>query len=249
MTRLARSVAVMLITLVEAPRVLRVAKADDVTRVEPVRYPDGSSLMRYLSAPLIYTGGGLARRLLITAQAFIRHPIDSLRTHFLPGWARRTTILLIMQTVDNHMKLRLGRSMLTLFRRGLVAEPDPEHTVPTRVETGHEVTWSFAQKTGGIPMGSLGENLLNLPTTAHIMGGVPFGRHAQEGVVDLDCQVFNYPGLYIVDGSIMPANPGVNPSLTITALAEYAMSRVPPKNGEPLHDLLGVMSAPEEISV
>jgi cholesterol oxidase len=226
-----------------------IAKADAVTRVEPVRYPDGSSLMRYLSAPLIYTRGGLARRLLITARAFIRHPIDSLRTHFLPGWARRTTILLIMQTVDNHMKLHLGRSILTLFRLGLVAEPDPEHTVPTRVETGHEVTWSFAQKTGGIPMGSLGENLLNLPTTAHIMGGVPFGRHDQEGVVDLDCQVHNYPGLYIVDGSIIPANPGVNPSLTITALAEYAMSRVPPKYGKPLPDIIGVRSEAEESSV
>jgi cholesterol oxidase len=62
------------------------------------------------------------------------------------------------------------------------------------------------------------------------MGGVPFGRNKEEGVVNLDCQVFNYPGLFVVDGSIMPANPGVNPSLTITALAEYAMSRVPENN-------------------
>ena len=67
--------------------------------------------------------------------------------------------------------------------------------------------------------------------TAHILGGCPMGRDDQEGVIDLDCQVHNYPGLYVVDGSIMPANPGVNPSLTITALAEYAMSRVPPKPG------------------
>jgi cholesterol oxidase len=68
-----------------------------------------------------------------------------------------------------------------------------------------------------------------MPTTAHILGGCPFGRDAAEGVVGLDCQVHNYPGLYVVDGSIVPANPGVNPSLTITALAEYAMSHVPPK--------------------
>jgi cholesterol oxidase len=141
-----------------------------------------------------------------------------------------------MQTEDNRMKLRLGRSVHTLFRHGLVAEPDPDHTVPYRVEVGHQVTRAFAQRTGGVGMGSLGENLLGLPTTAHILGGCPFGKDAQDGVVGLDCQVHNYPGLYVVDGSIVPANPGVNPSLTITALAEYAIDQVPSKaamaNGE-----------------
>ena len=68
--------------------------------------------------------------------------------------------------------------------------------------------------------------------TAHILGGCPFGRNAEEGVVGLDCQVHEYPGLYVVDGSIVPANPGVNPSLTITALAEYARSLVAPKAAE-----------------
>ena len=224
-----------------------IMKADEVTRVEPVRYPDGSSFMRYISAPLINTSGGLFKRLLLTIGAFIRHPIDSLRTHIFPGWARRGTILLIMQTVDNHMNLHLGRSIHTLFRRGLVAEPDPKHTIPARVESGHEVTWAYAEKTKAIPMGSLGENLLGLPTTAHIMGGCPFGRNSEEGVIDLDCQVHNYPGLYVVDGSIVPANPGVNPSLTITALAEYAMSRVPPKEGKSHRPPLGVDLEAEEV--
>jgi cholesterol oxidase len=71
-----------------------------------------------------------------------------------------------------------------------------------------------------------------MPTTAHIMGGCPIGRTPEEGVIDLDFQVFNYPGLYVIDGSVMPANPGINPSLTITALAEYAMSRMPAKPGQ-----------------
>ena len=65
-----------------------------------------------------------------------------------------------------------------------------------------------------------------MPTTAHILGGAPIGRNAEEGVVDESFEVHNYPGLYIIDGSIMPANPGVNPSLTITALSEYAMSKI-----------------------
>ncbi len=210
----------------EGIAITSICQADDVTRIEPVRYPDGSSVMRYISAPLIDIRGGFLGRVLKTLLAFARHPIDALRTHLLPGWAKRTTILLIMQTADNCMRLRLGRSIHTLFRRGLVAEPDAEQTVPARVETGHAVTRAFAQKSGSIPMGSLGENLLSMPTTAHILGGCPFGRNAQEGVIDLDCQIHNYPGLYVVDGSIVPANLGVNPSLTITALAEYAMSRV-----------------------
>ncbi|MBU1660102.1 MAG: GMC family oxidoreductase N-terminal domain-containing protein [Chloroflexi bacterium] len=213
----------------EGIAITSICKADDVTRIEPVRYPDGSSVMRLISAPLIDIRGGFLGRLLKTLLAFVRHPIDALRTHVLPGWARRTTILLIMQTVDNRMRLRLGRSIHTFFCRGLVTEPDAEHTVPARVETGYEVTRAFARKIGGIPMGSLGENLLSMPTTAHILGGCPFGRNAQEGVIDLDCQINNYPGLYVVDGSIVPANLGVNPSLTITALAEYAVSRVEEK--------------------
>ena len=91
------------------------------------------------------------------------------------------------------------------------------------------MTRAFASRTGGIPMGSINEGLFDIPMTAHILGGCGFGRDANEGVLDLDCQVHGYPGLHVVDGSIMPGNPGVNPSLTITALAEYAMSHVPPK--------------------
>ncbi len=132
-----------------------------------------------------------------------------------------------MQTLDNRMQLKLGRSIYTLFRKGLVAELDLDAAVPARIEVGHAATRDFAQKTNGIPLGSIGENLLNLPTTAHILGGCPFGETAAEGVIDLNCQIHNYPGLYIIDGSIVPANPGVNPSLTITALAEYAISRIP----------------------
>lgn len=204
--------------------------ADAVTRVEPVRYPAGSGLMRMLALPLVDARQSFPRRFLGITLKAISRPLDTLRTHILPGWARRTTILLVMQTTDNRMSLRLGRSLYTLFRRGLQADPDDAHTISSRVETGHEVTEAFAKKIGGIPQGSIGENLLNLPTTAHILGGVPFGENAQQGAVDLNCQLHNYPGLYVVDGSIVPANPGVNPSLTITALAEYAMSKVAIKN-------------------
>ncbi|MGZ6316455.1 MAG: GMC family oxidoreductase, partial [Anaerolineales bacterium] len=114
----------------------------------------------------------------------------------------------------------------TLFRRGMVTEPEPGYEIRAQVKGSHELTRDFARRTDGIALGSLGENLLGLPTTAHILGGAPIGKDAAHGVVDENFEVHNYSGLYIIDGSIMPANPGVNPSLTITALAEYAMSHL-----------------------
>lgn len=202
--------------------------ADPVTTVEPVRYPVGSDLLRFLGGPMI-EAGGLARRLLASVADALRRPRDFLRTHVVPGWARRTTILLVMQTEDNQINLRLGRSLLTLGRRGVVSEADPYNPIPSKIPIGHAVAKRFAALTNGIPLTSVNESLLNIPLTAHILGGCPFGRDADEGVIDLDCQVHSYPGLYVVDGATVPANPGVNPSLTITALAEYAMSRIPPR--------------------
>ena len=228
----------------EGIAITSIFQADAVTAIEPVRYPAGSSLMRFLGGPMVESGS-IPARIVRSAIDVLRRPPDFFRTHVMPGWAQRTTIILAMQTVDNRIRLRLGRSLFTLWRRSLVSQPDPERTIPGKIDVGHLVTRTFAQKTGGIPMGSINEGLFNIPMTAHILGGCPFGRDAQEGVVDLDCQVHNYPGLYVVDGSIVPANPGVNPSLTITALAEYAMSHVPLKDGHALrHTPLGVVDRP-----
>ena len=204
---------------------------DEITRVEPVRYPAGSSLMRFLAAPLIDTDVSVPIRLLKFFGWALTHPLDFAKALILPGWAHNVTILLIMQHADNRMRFRMGRSAFTLFRRGLVAEEEPGYEIHAHVKGSHALTRDFARRTNGIALGSLGENLLGLPTTAHILGGAPIGRNAEEGVVNENFEVHNYPGLYIIDGSIMPANPGVNPSLTITALAEYAMSRIGSKQG------------------
>ncbi|MEP0806188.1 MAG: GMC family oxidoreductase [Chloroflexota bacterium] len=203
---------------------------DEQTRIEPVRYPDGSSLMRFLAAPLIARDVSVPVRLLRFAAWALTHPLDFAKALLLPGWAHNVTILLVMQHADNRMRFRIGRSLFTLFRTGMVAEEEPGYTINAQVEGSHEITREFARRTNGIPLGSIGENLLGMPTTAHILGGAPIGKNAEEGVVDENFQIHHYPGLYIVDGSIMPANPGVNPSLTITALAEYAMSKVPVKS-------------------
>ena len=227
----------------EGIAITSIFNADDVTTIEPVRYSAGSDLMRFLSGPLLDTGT-LRERLLRSVIDIFKRPADFMRTHVLPGWAKRTTIMLVMQTEDNRIKLRLGRGLTTLWRRGLTSQPDDESSIPTSIPIGHTVTRRFAEMTGGIASGTINEALLNIPMTAHILGGCPFGRDAREGVVDLDCQVHNYPGLYVVDGSIVPANPGVNPSLTITALAEYAMSRVPHAAEQNGTKLVGVAPRP-----
>ncbi|MEP7135897.1 MAG: GMC oxidoreductase [Chloroflexota bacterium] len=203
---------------------------DEMTRIEPVRYPDGSSLMRFLAAPLIDTDVSVPMRLLRFLGWALTHPLDFLKALFLPGWAHNVTILLVMQHADNRMRFRIGRSLFTLFRTGMVADEEPGYEINAQVAGSHEITREFAKRTNGVPLGSIGENLLGLPTTAHILGGAPIGQNADEGVVNESFAVHNYAGMYIIDGSIMPANPGVNPSLTITALAEYAMSKIKKKS-------------------
>ena len=148
---------------------------DAVTAVEPVRYPSGSDLMRFLAGPMIESGS-IGRRMVEMLGAFVRRPADVLVTHILPGWARRSTILLVMQTEDNRLRLKLGRGLLTLGRRGLVSEPDEAAAVPSHLDIGHRVTQRFAAKTDGIAASTLNESLLNIPMTAHILGGCPFGR-------------------------------------------------------------------------
>jgi cholesterol oxidase len=198
---------------------------DEQTRIEPVRYPDGSSLMRFLAAPLIAKDVSVPVRILRFLWWALTHPIDFGKALFLPGWAHNVTILLVMQHADNRMRFRIGRSLYTLFRTGMVAEEEPGYTINAQVEGSHEITRDFAKRTNGVPLGSIGENLLGLPTTAHILGGAPIGRDAEEGVVNDNFEVHNYEGLYIVDGSIMPANPGMKGLLAITS------SAIPARNG------------------
>jgi len=207
-------------------------RADEVTQMEAVRFPDGSgATLAMLAAPLIETNQGAVIRVLKTLFLIFRHPVDFLRTRLFPGVVRRTTVILTMQTQDNLMRVRLGRNLFTLFRKDLVCEHDKEKVIQADVKIAHHVTNLFARHVNGIPQGMVNQSLLNIPGTAHFMGGVPFGQTADDGVIDLRCEVHHYPGLYVVDGSIMPANPGINPTLTIAALAEYAMDRIPPKQG------------------
>lgn len=203
---------------------------NDVTSVEPVRYPRGSSFIRNLTAPLVDLSGNAWQRFGRFVIYGLQNPYDFMKARFLPDWARDTTILMIMQTVENRLNLKRGRNIFTLYRKGLVTEQDSHLPIPTIIEAGSYVVKRFTELSDGAPMGSIQELLLDMPTTAHILGGCGIGRDEQVGVINTEHQVFNYPGLYVVDGSVIPANLGVNPSLTITAMAERAMSLVPSKS-------------------
>ena len=129
-----------------------------------------------------------------------------------------------MQTVDNAIALRATRT-----RRGvrLQTEQDPERPIPTYLSAANEFGEWLAKRTGGVAQSSLMEALANVPTTAHVLGGAVIGADPSRGVVDAHQRVFGYANLLVCDGAAVPANVGVNPSLTITAMAEHAMSHVP----------------------
>ena len=200
---------------------------DDVTHVEPVRYPKGSDFMAFLATFMVAPRDG-ARRWVDWLRTIARHPREFLRRLWPFGWATKTVICLVMQTLDNHMELRLKRRWWWPFRKSLSSRSEGE--MPTWIPPGDDAAKAIAKYIDGEPSNAITEVVLNTPITAHILGGCPIGADAEQGVIDIDHKVFGYDEMYVVDGAAMPANLGVNPSLTITALAERAMSRVPPKD-------------------
>lgn len=138
-------------------------------------------------------------------------------------------ILLYMRTVEGHIRMRLGRGLRTGFLRGAVTAkgdgPEAKAWAPEATDLAQRV----ARHLDGYPSSLLTETLLGIPTTAHILGGSPMGDSPESGAIDARHRLFGYEGLYVIDGSAISANPGVNPSLSIAALAERAMTFIPPK--------------------
>jgi cholesterol oxidase len=204
---------------------------DPDTHVEVVTYGRGGDLMSRLFTAATGPGTRVTRPLKWIG-ALLRHPLRSLRLLWPFGWSRRTVILLVMQTTDAAIRLVAKRRMLGRGVR-LQTEQDPERPNPTYLPAAARVAEWFASRTGGVAQSGITESALNIPTTAHILGGAVIGPDADHGVVDAANRVYGYENLMVCDGSTVPANPGVNPSLTITALAEHAMATVPAK-GTPL---------------
>jgi cholesterol oxidase len=198
---------------------------DANTHIETVTYGEDGDSMHRLYTLLVGDGTRLTRPLKLLAQIAL-HPRRLLKVLFPRHWSRRTIILLVMQTLDNAIALRPRKGPFGSL--WLQTEQDPERPNPTFIPVANEAAEWFARRTGGIAQSSITEALFNIPTTAHILGGAVIAPDPGQGVVDARQRVFGYENLLVCDGSAIPANVGVNPSLTITALAEHAMSHIQP---------------------
>jgi cholesterol oxidase len=201
---------------------------DPDTHVETVVYGEAGDSISALYTLLVGDGTRVTRPLKLLRAAG-RHPLTFLRLFDPRGWSRRTIIVLVMQTLDNAIALRTRRTLGGGVR--LQTEQDPERPIPTYMPVANHFAQWLARRTGGVAQSSFMEALANVPSTAHILGGAAIGAAPASGVVDARQRAFGYENLLVCDGAAVPANVGVNPSLTITAMAEHAMSHVPPAAG------------------
>jgi cholesterol oxidase len=224
------------------------------THAEPVRYGHGSNMMGLFGTLLVNgrSGGaakagkagrrpGLARWLATAA----RDPRAMLQSLDLRTWSERTVIALVMQSHDNSLTVSAKRGF---FGTRLTSRQGHGQPSPTWLPIGHDLARRLAKRTGGRPAANWGE-IFGMPLTAHFLGGCTIGASAGQGVVDPWHRVYSYPGLHVVDGSAIPANPGANPALTITALAERAFSYWPNNGGRDPRPPLGATRVVPPVAV
>lgn len=200
---------------------------DDRTTVEMVRYGKGQDFMSLLTTILVGGGPPWPRPLRFLG-AVARHPIRFLKSLWPFGWARRTGILLVMQSLPNYLQVGLRRRWYWPFSKKLDSVWQTDDKVPKYFPAANDLAARLAKEMDGDAASALPEVLLNLTSTAHILGGCPMGKDATDGVIDKYGRLFGYDNFYVADGSVVPVNLSVNPSLTITAIAEWIMSHVPP---------------------
>jgi cholesterol oxidase len=195
---------------------------DENRHIEPVKYSEGSGFWRLLMAPMIQ-GTTLLSRIFKMVKAICLEPIAYLKTFFVSDWSKRTQILLYMESIDSTLKMQ--RSKFGFLKTTIDEGKPPTAFNPIAQTLAKEV----ATIVNGKAMVISTEALFGIPTTAHILGGACMGKDAENGVINKNNQVFNYSNMLVCDGSMISANIGVNPSLTITAITERAMSTIPPK--------------------
>ena len=199
---------------------------DENTHVEPVRYGKGSNLMGLLQTAMT-DGSNVAERRKQWLRTLIRKPSLIASIMNVKRWSERTVIALVMQDVDSAIKVKSKKALFGMGWR-LTSENDAARPNATYIPAANETARRIANRYGGIAGGHIGD-LVNAPFTAHFVGGCVIGKSKEEGVIDPYHRVWDYPTLHIIDGSTITANLGVNPSLTITAQAERAISLWPNK--------------------
>jgi len=199
---------------------------DESRHVEPVKYSAGSGFWRLFMAPMV-TGNTIVSRLIKMMLSLLRHPLDYFKTYFVDDWARRTHILLYMESIDS--TLRFSRNIFGGLKTKKESGPAPTAFNPM----AQQIATNVETIINGKAMVMANETLFGIPTTAHILGGACMGKDDKRGVIDADNQVHNYKNMLVCDGSAISANPGVNPSLSITAITERAMSKIGQKTRNP----------------
>ncbi|HXH30318.1 MAG TPA: GMC family oxidoreductase [Bacteriovoracaceae bacterium] len=203
---------------------------NDHTHIEATRYPNGSDFLGLFSTVMTLGKPGITRPfywLATLIKLLLTRPIMTLRSLSPFGFARNGMIFLCMQTLDGHLNMRYRRPWYNPFMKKLVTEGD---RVATFIPEANDFAIKAAAATGGIPMTTTTEIFMNIPMTAHCIGGAVMAEDESKGVCDYRNRVFGYQNMFICDGSVLGANLGVNPSLTITAVTEHAMSHIPPKS-------------------
>ena len=199
---------------------------DKHSHLEVVRYSKGSGFWRLLMAPMV-SGSNILVRFYRMMADLITKPIKNLKVIFVDDQAKRTAIMLFMQTIDSTLSFKSS------LMGGMVSRKDEGEPPTAFIPEAQTLATQYGEIINGKPMTLATETLLGIPTTAHILGGCPMGKDADEGVIDKDNNVFGYKNMMVCDGSMISANPGVNPSLTITAITERAMSNIQPKAEAP----------------
>ena len=211
------------VDLSKGPAISSDFHANAHTHITQNRLPESYWFMKLYSGPLVDGEKPFIRALKVIAH-FLRHPLESTTSlRVRKDWHKHITLISVMQNLDNQMAFRwggvLGKSLKSVSLSG--------KRVPAYIPEANQAARAFAKVSNGVPHNSVLESALNMSVTAHILGGCPIGVDAHNGVIGSNHEVFGYPGLYVMDGSAIPANVGVNPSLTITALTERAMSLFP----------------------
>lgn len=201
---------------------------DDHTHAEPVRYGRGSNLLGMMGAVLTDPRDDGTPRLVAGLQEMWRQRRDLRRLHDPRRWSEQAITLLVMQSLDNSLTTYTRRRP---WGRRMTSRPGTGEPNPVWIPAAHELARRLAQEVDGIPNGTWAD-LANIPSTGHLVGGCPIGETAEQGVVDPYHRVHGHEGLHVIDGSTVAANLGVNPSLTITAMAERAVAMWP-NRGEP----------------
>ncbi|MEZ4911101.1 MAG: GMC oxidoreductase [Saprospiraceae bacterium] len=200
-----------------------IVTVDESRHVEPVRFPAGSGFWRIFMAPMT-SGSTLIMRIFNILKDLIIHPISNAKAFFIDDWSKKTIILLYMESIESTLKVQWSKYF------GLSSRSEKGRPPTAFNPIAKDVAKKVEAIVNGKAMVLISESLFGIPTTAHILGGACMGKDHSEGVIDAQCNVFGYENMKICDGSFISANIGVNPSLTITAITEYAMSKVPNKS-------------------